>query len=145
VLSYFSLTELLYLGAQPSTPSLDAWGVAAGAYSGCICTMFPIPGRATFLAGRWPSGAVATQVADLNLRVAIVLSELHLPAALARDVLASATQDYVDRVKPLYPDDWLTLVRSAQALPLSRIEDYLGALTANGPLLPYTSPEEGPK
>jgi len=75
-------------------------------------------------------------VPDLNLRVAVALAELKLPAALARGVLAAAMQDYVDRVKPLYPDDWLTLVRAAQALSTERIQDYIAALTVNGPLVP---------
>jgi hypothetical protein len=75
-------------------------------------------------------------MADLNLRVAVALSELKLPAALAKGVLAAAMQDYVDRVKPLYPDDWLTLVRSAQALSIQKMQDYVATLTANGPLVP---------
>jgi hypothetical protein len=141
--SFFSLADLFYLGAPPPTINLRAWGVAAGAYSGCLCTVFPTPGRSIFLAGRWPSGAVATQVADLNLRIVIALADWQLPAALARDVLASATQDYIDRVRPLYSDDWLTMVRFAQALAQSRIEDYLGTLTASGPLVPYTSADDG--
>ena len=98
--------------------------------------MLTPPGRWILSAGRWPRGTVATHVADLNLRVAVALADLKLPAPLARGVLASAMQDYVDRVKPLYPDDWLTLVRSAQALSIERIQDYIAALTINGPLVP---------
>ena len=82
-------------------------------------------------------------MADLNLRVAVALAELKLPAALARGVLAAAMQDYVDRVKPLYPDDWLTLVRAAQALSAERIQDYIAALTINGPLVPV-GPDTNP-
>jgi hypothetical protein len=61
---------------------------------------------------------------------------LKLPAALARGILATAMQDYVDRVKPLHTDDWLTMVRSAQALSKARIDEYVSALTASGPLVP---------
>jgi hypothetical protein len=68
--------------------------------------------------------------------VALALAELKLPAALARAVLATAMQDYVDRVKPLHADDWLTMVRSAQALSKARIDEYVSALTASGPLVP---------
>jgi hypothetical protein len=85
--------------------------------------------------GRWPQGTVATEVADLNLRVAVALADLKLPAALAKGVLAAAMQDYVDHVKPLHPDDWLTLVRSAQSVSNERIQDYVAGLTANGPLI----------
>jgi hypothetical protein len=81
------------------------------------------------------SGALSTQVADLNLRIALGLKALKVPAALAKGVLAAATQDYVDTVRPLYPDDWLTLVRGAQAVPTERIADYVAALTTSGPLV----------
>ena len=84
-------------------------------------------------------GTVAGQVADLNLRVVLALNELNLPAALARGVLAAATQDYIDNVAPLYPDDWLTLVRSAQSISTDRIADYVAALTADGTLSPVAS------
>jgi hypothetical protein len=78
-------------------------------------------------------------VGDLNLRVAVALKELGLPAALAKGVLAAATLDFVERVKPLHPDDWLTLVRVAQALTIDRITDYVAALTADGPLVSTAS------
>jgi hypothetical protein len=132
----FSLAELMHLGAPALSTTLRAWGMAASAYDGCICTMVTPPGRWMLGAGRSPRGTVATHVPDLNLRVAVALAELKLPAALARGVLAAAMQDYVDRVKPLYADDWLTLVRAAQALSTERIQDYIAALTINGPLVP---------
>ena len=140
----FSLAELLHLG-DPLANDTRAWGMAASAYDGCICTVLTPPGRWMLGAGRSPRGTVATHVADLNLRVAVALAELKLPAALARGVLGAAMQDYVDRVKPLYPDDWLTLVRSAQALSVERIQDYIAALTINGPLVPEarTIPDSG--
>jgi hypothetical protein len=75
-------------------------------------------------------------VADLNLRVLLALNELHLPASIARGVLPAATQDYIDTVRPLYPDDWLTLVRSAQSISTNRIADYVAALTVDGTLSP---------
>ena len=79
---------------------------------------------------------LATTVADLNLRIAIVLSELKLPAAIERHVLAAAMQDFIDEVKPTDADDWLTLVRSAQSVSRERIEDYVAAVAASGPLVP---------
>jgi len=134
--SLFSLAELMHLGAPALSTTLRAWGMAASAYDGCICTMLTPPGQWILGGGRSPRGTVATHVPDLNLRVAVALAELKLPAALARGVLGAAMQDYVDHVKPLYPDDWLTLVRSAQALSAERIQDYIATLTINGPLVP---------
>ncbi|HUR35958.1 MAG TPA: hypothetical protein VM032_19280 [Vicinamibacterales bacterium] len=139
--SYFSLAELLRLGhPHPSAPP-RTWGVAAAPLDGCLCMAFPAPGRWTVMVGRSRGGQVSGQVADLNLRVLLALRELRLPAAVARGVLAAATQDYVDSVMPLYPDDWLTLVRSAQAVSTERIADYVAALTADGTLSPATLPQ----
>jgi hypothetical protein len=133
--SMFSLTELLYLGGVPQTP-LDAWGMAGLATSGCLCTKLLPPGAWTRFTGRPQLGLLAVTVADLNLRVAIVLSELKLPAAIERHVLAAAMQDFIDEVQPTDPDDWLTLVQTAQSVTRERIEDYVAAVAANGPLVP---------
>jgi hypothetical protein len=80
---------------------------------------------------------VATTVPDLNLHVAEVLADLRLPASLAPHVLSEAVQDFIDEVKPTDANDWLTLVRSAQAVSRERIEDYVAAAAAvDGPLVP---------
>jgi hypothetical protein len=79
-------------------------------------------------------------MADLNLRVAVALHDLKLPAVLARDILLAATLDYIETVAPTDNGDWLTLVRSGQALPRQRIDDYIAALAARGPLVPDAPP-----
>jgi hypothetical protein len=107
---------------------------------GCICTQLAPPGLWTALVGRAQLGLLATTVADLNLRVAVMLRELQLPAALARSVLAAAVQDFVDRVQPSDADDWLTLVRTAQSVSRERIEDYVAAAAAGGPLVHVGEP-----
>ncbi|MEQ1911206.1 MAG: hypothetical protein ABMA15_20475, partial [Vicinamibacterales bacterium] len=134
--SYFSLVDLLHLGRPLSSASPSAWGVAAVARDGCLCMEFPTPGLWTVMVGRSRGGQIASQVADLNLRILLALKDLRLPAALARGVLAAATLDYMDNVKPLYPDDWLTLVRSAQLISTERVADYVAALTVDGTLVP---------
>ena len=140
--SYFSLAELLHLGRPLSNASTRAWGVVA--LDGCLCTEFPAAGRWTVMVGRSRGGQISGQIADLNLRVLLALKELRMPASLARDVLAAATQDYIDSVMPLYPDDWLTLVRSAQAVSTDRISDYVAALTVDGTLSPVTASRRAP-
>ena len=112
--SLFSMTELLYLGGGRDL-DLHPWGMSAMNVLGCMCIAMPAPGLNTALVGRPQLGVLATTVADLNLRVAVVLHELQLPAALAKAVLASALQEFVDEVKPSDVDDWLTFVRAAQA------------------------------
>ena len=147
VASFFSLTELLYLGHPEKTAALDEWGVSGVAFDGCVCTKLQPPGGWILTIGRMRAGFLAAHVADLTLRIATTLRELRLPAALARGVLAAATQDYIDEVKPVHGNDWLALVRAAQAVSKERIEDYLAALTAvGGPLVPVTTAlPDGPK
>jgi hypothetical protein len=127
---------LLQLGDPDPAAALDRIGMAALAVDGCVCTELLAPGAWTTGMGRPQIGLLPAYVADLNLHVLLTLRELHLPAALARGVLAAAMQDYIDEVKPIEADDWLTLVRAAQKVPRERIEDYVAALTADGPLVP---------
>lgn len=133
--SFFSMTDLLYLGGGRGA-DLQAWGMSAVSSLGCICTQLAAPGAWTALIGRPQLGLLGTTVADLNLRVAVMLHDLQLPAGLAKSVLAAAVQDFIDRVQPSDTDDWLTLVRTAQSLSRERIEDYVAAATAGGPLVP---------
>jgi hypothetical protein len=140
VLSLFSLTELFSLGGGRPADA-DAWGMSMMTVDGCACTRLTAPGRWTALAGRPRLGLTAVGVADLNLRVAEVLKEIGLPAALARVVLSGAMQDFIDEVKPTDDADWLTLARSARSVSRDRIEDYVAVATAVGPLVPEVSEE----
>jgi hypothetical protein len=135
-LSFFSLRELLQLGDPSGHIALDHIGNAAVAFDGCLCTELMPSGAWMAARGRTYAGLLAVYAADLNLRVLLALHELHLPAALARDVLAAAMQDYVDEVRPIEADDWLSLIRAAQKIPRERIEDYVATLTVRGPLVP---------
>jgi hypothetical protein len=140
--AFFSLVELLQLGDPHAIAALDAWGVAAWHSDTCLCTHTDIPNRWLLLAGRPQLGIIATQAADLPLRVAVALHDRALPAVLARDVLLAATADFVDEVSPTDSDDWLGMVRTAQRWPQSRIDDYIAALSAGGPLIPADAPEQ---
>jgi hypothetical protein len=80
---------------------------------------------------------MAAGIPDLNLHVAILLAEMHLPASLARTVLAAAALDFTEDAKPSDPNDWWTVARAARAIPRERIEDYIAAAAAvDGPLVP---------
>jgi hypothetical protein len=139
VASMLTLTELLVLGGgKPS--ELDAWGMVAVS-SGCLCPKLPRPGSWPRLVGRPQLGLVATGVADLNLHVAVMLKEMGLPAALARVILSGAMQDFIDDVKPTDDGDWITLARRARTVPRDRVEDYIAAATATGPLVPDSDQE----
>ncbi|MBI4487240.1 MAG: hypothetical protein HY655_14650, partial [Acidobacteria bacterium] len=137
--SLFSLTEMLYLGGAPQPPGADRWGMAAIVSTGCVCTRIARPGEWRNLTGRPQLGLLSTAVVDVHLHVAVALRDLGLPAAIAKHVLSAAVQDYIDEVRPNDQNDWLTLVRGAQTISRERIEDYVAAITADGPLVPDTS------
>ncbi|HYM23497.1 MAG TPA: hypothetical protein VEU08_09820 [Vicinamibacterales bacterium] len=133
--SMFTLTELFVLGGgRPA--DVAAWGMSMVPLSGCLCTVLETPGRLTTLSGRPQLGLTSTVLGDLNLHIAMMLGELQLPAALTRLVASGAMQDFIDHVRPLGDDDWLTLSRAARSIPRDRIEDYLAVATAVGPLVP---------
>jgi hypothetical protein len=55
---------------------------------------------------------------------------------VTRDVLGAVTQDYVDTAQPADQDDWVSLVDHARSLDDDRLQDYVAALVAGGPLVP---------
>jgi hypothetical protein len=134
-LSIYSLTELLVLGGG-DIRALEPWGMAVIPSSGCLCSRLLPPGAWSLLAGRPQLGLEAAVLPDLNLQVAIVLSELRLPAALAKVILSGAMQDFIDESRPTDDGDWLSLSREARQLTRERTEDYIAAATATGPLMP---------
>jgi hypothetical protein len=131
----FSLTELLYLGGGGQL-DVQAWGMSGLEAFGCLCTVVPPPGIHTALIGRNHLGLLPVAVPDLNFRVAIVLGELGLPAALAKHVLGSALHEFLSGARASHTDDWMALVRHARAVSREQIEDYLAAVAASeGPLV----------
>ena len=132
--SLLSLTELLSLGGA-RLADLNAWGMAGLTLDGCLCSRLTPLGAWPILLGRPQLGLVAVGVADLHLQVAMILRELHLPSALAKVILSAAVQDFIDEVSPTDAADWLTMVRTAGMVSLERVEDYLAAATAVGPLM----------
>jgi hypothetical protein len=135
----FALSELLQLGRVPAGVNVDAWGASAIAASGCLCTRVPTAPDWPSTIGRAEIGLIASRMPDLALRVAELLHELQLPAALARGVMAVATQDFVDRVEPADADDWRALAEAAASVSRDQVEDYVAAQTSGGPLLPAGS------
>jgi hypothetical protein len=140
--SLFSTVELLVLGGG-TTSAFNSWGVYGMRTAGCLCSRLPAPDEWRRWWGLSQSGLPATLVADLQLRVAVVLHNLDLPAVLAKSVLAAAMQDFVDGINPTDGNDWLTLARAAQTIGRERFEDYIAAATADGPLLPDAPAKPG--
>jgi hypothetical protein len=134
--SYFSMSELLTLGQVESRPSLDSWGTSVNAGSGCFCTELEPRSPWWAATGRNQLGILPAAVPDVHLRVAVALQSLGLPAVLAKGVLSAVVRRFLDDARPMDADDWLGLVRFAQATSDELIEDAVAALTASGPLLP---------
>jgi hypothetical protein len=132
--SLFSFTELLVLGGGRVT-AFNSWGTYGFRTAGCLCSRLAPPGDWRHWWGLSQAGLPAILVADLPLNVAVLLHNLHLPAVLAKPVLAAAMQDFVDGINPTDGNDWLTLARAAQAVDRTRFEDYVASATADGPLV----------
>jgi hypothetical protein len=134
IVSKFSAADLARIGdLVPST--VHEWGTAS-LLSGCLCIQMPEGRIPELVVGRAADGLIATQTADVMLRIAWILADLKLPASLASPVMAYAMRDFLDRVKPSHMADFEAFVRQARAIDRRSIEDYLGAIAAVGPLRP---------
>jgi hypothetical protein len=138
-LDLLSLNELFVLGGGDMS-EVHAWGSAMTPSWGCLCTRMPPTNAWRFVTGRPQVGVLGSSVPDVMLRVAAGLGEFDLPAALAKSVLSTAMQQFVDTVRPNDGNDWLALVRGAQTISRERLEDFVAAAAAvGGPLLPVTT------
>jgi hypothetical protein len=135
LLSLLTLSDFLVLGGA-RTSDLHSWGMAVAAANGCLCSRLMPPGWLGLLAGRPQLGLAASTMPDLNLRIAMLLKDLGLPAALAKVVLSAAVQDFIDDARPTDDGDWVSLSRAAKGVTRERVEDYVAAATATGPLMP---------
>ncbi len=91
---------------------------------------------ATVPAEACPKGAPACprELTDLALVLVDGLAARRLPAALLPAILGAATQDFVEGTQPLHPDDLRALWTWAARLPRARVDDYIAASEAYGPL-----------
>ena len=136
---WFSAAERAWLGGL-SPADVDPWGTAS-IPQGCLCLRMPRLIVPEAMVGRWTEGLMAARSPDLMLRIAVLLAELKMPASLARDVLTYSMRDFLDTVRPAHAGDLGAFTSQAARLSRQIVEDYLGALTAIGPLRPL-SPEE---
>ena len=136
---YFSLGEVLGLGlAGPVPTDFDAWGLSTRALDGSLEQRLPCRLDWDEMAGRPGRELLSARVADLQLRVVEWLAEEKLPAVLAPGVVSFAMWDLAMSTQMVDEDDWLAVVRAAQAVSSDRLADHVSALTADGPLVPAT-------
>jgi hypothetical protein len=141
VVQAFSLTELYRIGqsARVDAPGgADSWGVTAFSVAGCQCLQIAAPQAWEDVSGR--IGVVPAVMPDATLRLAELLSELKLPAVLARHLLPVLMRTFLDRVQMVYSDDWTAVARYWTTVSRDRIEDAMGQLTVDGPLLAGEAP-----
>ncbi|HZA33851.1 MAG TPA: hypothetical protein VE505_02930, partial [Vicinamibacterales bacterium] len=146
VLPMVARSELVWLGArQPLPDDVDRWGAPSQPIDGAWTLRFPGPAPTDDVAGRQASAYLPGRFVDLTLRLAETMAELGMPSPLTREVLRAALQRFIDEVRPAYPDDWLALVRHADDLPRTQVEDYVYGMTVpDGPLVPAEVPAVQP-
>jgi hypothetical protein len=142
----FSLVDLLRLGGEGADAcSFDAWGPSGSIITGVLASTFPDAQPWDLVAGRAGTPALSAGFADLELRVAEALADRKLPASLARSVLAAAYQDFVDEARLAHLDDMASAVAYVQSISRARLDDYVAALTVNGPLVPADREKREPE
>ena len=97
----FSAVERIRIGGLGAL-AVDAWGTAS-LLSGCLCVKMPPARVPELVIGRAADGLIASQTADVMLRLAVILEELKLPAPLASPLIAYAMRDFLDQVSPRMP------------------------------------------
>lgn len=135
---FFSLAEIARVGGlrTEALEAADAWGASGASFDGRLRLRYPDSQPFANLAGRRTKGLLVSLLPDVPLLVAEALDAEHLPASLARAVLAVATLDVIEGLHLGFEDDWMTLPSEIQRIVPSRIEDYLAAVTVGGPLVP---------
>jgi hypothetical protein len=132
---WFSAAELAWIGGlRPS--EADAWGTSF-LPAACLCLQLPRVRAPEALLGRSTAGALAYLSAGLMFQIAPVLAHHRLPAALAPGVQRYAMRDVIDRARPAHGADLWAVSTAIGQIDRQRVEDYIGALAANGPLVEF--------
>jgi hypothetical protein len=141
--AFLGTTELLWAGLEgtPLPAAFHAWGGAAEPRLGCLCLRMIDRRPREMFAGRWHSGIPTSGFSDLNLRVAELLADVPVPAALTAPVLAPATLEFIETAAMRDHDDYRGLQEYVAALRRVRVEQYLALLTTDGPLVPFDTGE----
>jgi hypothetical protein len=114
-----SLTELVTLGATPGV-SFTPLGIPGD----CWCLTFPLP-SAFVTVGPW---TIPSAGADLPLRLAEALAELHMPISLLPSVAAAGFADVLDSASPVHAADWRAVSDAVRLLSRDRVEQLVFSL-----------------
>jgi hypothetical protein len=144
-LRHLTTTELAWLGATTRTRDDDTlgWSGSSRLIDGCLCRL---PARRITheqMRGR-RLGVQALRPHDIVLRLAELLTSLGLDATLVPAMLPLALQDWLDRSRPAWSDDWEAFTTWPRALTVERVEEYLLHLVSTGVFSPPAT-EESPR
>jgi hypothetical protein len=89
-------------------------------------------------------GIQALRPHDIVLRLAELVTSLELDIALVPAMLPMALQDWLDRSRPAWSDDWEAYTLWPHALTPERVEEYLLHLVSAGVFSPPAT-EESPR
>lgn len=155
---FFSRNDLLWLGLRNGDDGRPpaGWGAPAVWLEECLCMRIPIPDAEDLSVA--PAGRLASRFAEVQLALAEAVDDLELPAAIIGDLMPLATRELLDGVRATYVGDFTddawtdpndavdlrfrrgrfdALMRYAQSLSRTRIEDYVATLVGPGrPLRP---------
>jgi hypothetical protein len=132
---FLTLSELAVLGEAPA-PGCDAYGASRVLLGGGLCLAPVRLESGASVAGFEDDGVKAAGVADLALRILMIVAEEALPAALVQAVAARTVSDLIDTARPADAADGLALARAAAGLRRDRIDDAVASLAATGALVP---------
>ena len=98
---WWTLAEVLRMGKPAETVNLDAWGTSGVPLDACLCTRFPGDLPWHVFTGQNSFRSVADAGRESQPARRRDLRRAENPAALARGILAAATQEYLDELQPL--------------------------------------------
>lgn len=137
-LQTLTISELAWLGATTAGRPEEDEPVRSGSsrlVDGCLCLATAVRITHEQLRGR-RFGVQALRPHDLPLRLAELVTSIHLDVALVPALLPMALQDWLDRSRPAWSDDWEAFTPWPRRLTVDRVEQYLLHLVSTGVFSP---------
>jgi hypothetical protein len=137
-----SVTELARLGSPAALAggATPGWSGSSRLFDGCLCRLAAREVPYEQMRGR-RLGLQAFRRHDIALQLANTLASMNLDLTLVPALLPMALQDWLDRARPAWPDDWEAFTVWPKALGLERVEEYLLQLVSTGVFSPPPTQE----
>ncbi len=137
-----SVSEVARLGSPAARPAgaSPGWSGSSRLFDGCLCRLPARDIPHEQMRGR-RLGVQAFRRHDITLQLAAGLASLDLDIALVPALLPMALQDWLDRSRPAWSDDWEAFTFWPHALTVERVEEYLLQLVSTGVFSPPPTQE----